>query len=54
VKRNTLAGEEAGDRLGDSGQRGLDAYGERADDEEKNVRRLHAHNMGSHLRIGTK
>jgi hypothetical protein len=51
---NSPASEEVGDRLGHPGQRGLDAYGKRADDEEKNVRRLHAHNMGSHLRIGTK
>ena len=47
-------GEEAGDGLGDPGERSLRGHRERADPEEEHVRRLHAHNMGSHLRIGTK
>jgi hypothetical protein len=50
----TPVGEEAGNRLGEPGQRGLDPYRQRTDDEEESVRRLHAHNMWSHLRIGTK
>ena len=48
------AGEEPGDRVGDPGKGSLDSHRERADAEEKHVRRLHAQNMGSHLRIGTK
>lgn len=48
------AGEEASDGLGDSGERRLGGHRYRADAEEKQVGRLHAENMGSHLRIGTK